>query len=61
MGRFCIVGICGTCEEEEKCVRNFGWEKLKEESYLPDVEVDGRATFECMLKKLARGAWRALI
>jgi len=38
-----------------KCVRNFGWEKMNEESCLYDVGVVWRVTFECMLKKLARG------
>jgi hypothetical protein len=45
----CIVGMCGTCEGQEKCVWSFGWEKLKEESCLHDVGVDGRVTFECIL------------
>jgi hypothetical protein len=49
--RLCIVGIFGTCEGQEKCVRSFRWRKLNEEGCLHDVGVDGRVTFECILKK----------
>jgi hypothetical protein len=59
--RLYIVGICGTCEGQEKCVRNFRWRKLNEEGCFHDVGVDWRVTFECILKKWDGRAWRTLM
>jgi hypothetical protein len=41
---------CGTYRWEDKCVRGFRQETLKEKDHLEDLEVDVRVILKCTLK-----------
>jgi hypothetical protein len=46
MGEF-----CGLCWGEEKCILDFGREKLKERNHLADLGVDGRIILKWFVGK----------
>jgi hypothetical protein len=43
--------LCGLCWGEEKCILDFGREKIKESTHLVDLDVDGIIILKLFVEK----------
>jgi len=43
--------LCGLCWGEEKCIQDFGREKLKERNHLADLGVDRIIILKCLVER----------